>query len=67
MGDGAMVIPSDGEVRAPEDGEVCFVFDTKHAIGFETASKLALLLHMRPHWRLRYSARSFPKTRKSVS
>lgn len=46
MGDGAMVIPSDGEVRAPEDGEVCFVFDTKHAIGFETASKLALLLHM---------------------
>lgn len=46
MGDGAMVIPSDGEVRAPEDGEVCFVFDTKHAIGFETASKHALLLHM---------------------
>jgi len=46
MGDGAMVIPSDGEVRAPEDGEVCFVFDTKHAVGFETSSKLALLIHM---------------------
>lgn len=46
MGDGAMVIPSDGEVRAPEDGEVCFVFDTKHAVGFETSSKLALLIHI---------------------
>ena len=41
-----MVIPQDGEVRAPEDGEVSFVFDTKHAIGFETASGLVMLLHM---------------------
>ncbi len=46
MGDGAMVIPGDAEVRAPEDGEISFVFDTKHAIGFETASGLAMLLHM---------------------
>ena len=46
MGDGAMVIPEDGEVRAPEDGEVSFVFETKHAIGFETASGIAMLLHM---------------------
>ncbi len=46
MGDGAMVIPEDAEVRAPEDGEVSFVFDTKHAIGFETASGIAMLLHM---------------------
>lgn len=46
MGDGAMVIPGDTEVRAPEDGEISFVFDTKHAIGFETASGLAMLLHM---------------------
>ena len=46
MGDGAMVIPEDGEVRAPADGEVSFVFDTKHAIGFETADKTAMLLHM---------------------
>ncbi len=46
MGDGAMVIPEDGEVRAPADGEVSFVFDTKHAIGFETADGTALLLHM---------------------
>jgi PTS system D-glucosamine-specific IIC component len=46
MGDGAMVIPEDGGVRAPEDGEVSFVFETKHAIGFETASGIAMLLHM---------------------
>lgn len=46
MGDGAMVIPEDGEVRTPEDGEVSFVFETKHAIGFETASGIAMLLHM---------------------
>lgn len=46
MGDGAMVIPEDSEVRAPEDGEVSFVFETKHAIGFETASGIAMLLHM---------------------
>lgn len=46
MGDGAMVIPEDGTVYAPEDGEVCFVFDTKHAIGFQTTTGLALLLHM---------------------
>lgn len=46
MGDGAMVIPKDGTVRAPADGEISFVFDTKHAIGFETADGTALLLHM---------------------
>lgn len=46
MGDGAMVIPEENTVYAPEDGEVCFVFETKHAIGFETASGTALLLHM---------------------
>lgn len=46
MGDGAMVIPEEETVCAPEDGEVSFVFDTKHAIGFETAEGSALLLHM---------------------
>lgn len=46
MGDGALVIPAEPEVCAPEDGEVGFVFETKHAIGFETASGTALLLHM---------------------
>lgn len=46
MGDGAVVTPSDAEVVAPEDGEVSFVFDTKHAIGFVTASGTEMLLHM---------------------
>ena len=46
MGDGAVVTPEDAIVRAPEDGEVCFVFDTKHAIGFQTDSGLGLLIHV---------------------
>lgn len=46
MGDGAVVTPEDAVVKAPEDGEVCFVFETKHAIGFQTDSGLSLLLHM---------------------
>lgn len=46
MGDGAVVTPSDSIVSAPEDGEVCFVFDTKHAIGFQTDSGLSLLIHI---------------------
>lgn len=46
MGDGVAVTPEDAIVRAPEDGEVCFVFETKHAIGFLTDSGISLLLHM---------------------
>ena len=46
MGDGAVVTPEDSVVRAPEDGEVCFVFETKHAIGFLTDSGVSLLIHM---------------------
>jgi len=46
MGDGAMVIPTQAEVFAPADGEVVFVFDTKHAIGFETEDGISMLLHM---------------------
>lgn len=46
MGDGAVVTPEDEVVRAPEDGEVCFVFDTKHAIGFMTESGVSLLIHV---------------------
>ena len=46
MGDGAVVTPEDAVVKAPEDGEVCFVFKTKHAIGFLTDSGISLLLHM---------------------
>lgn len=46
MGDGAVVTPVDPIVRAPEDGEVCFVFDTKHAIGFMTDSGISILIHV---------------------
>jgi len=46
MGDGAMVIPAEATVCAPTDGEISFVFETKHAIGFETASGISMLLHI---------------------
>lgn len=46
MGDGVTIMPTDGMVYAPEDGQVCFVFETKHAVGFVTDSGVSLLLHM---------------------
>jgi len=46
MGDGAVVTPTEGTVYAPADGEVEFMFDTKHAIGFQTDSGIPMLLHM---------------------
>lgn len=46
MGDGAAVTPLDPIVKAPEDGEVCFVFETKHAIGFMTDTGISLLIHI---------------------
>lgn len=46
MGDGAVVLPQEAIVKAPEDGEVCFVFDTKHAIGFITDTGVSILIHM---------------------
>lgn len=46
MGDGVMVVPEDDIVYAPEDGEVSFVFETKHALGFETDSGMNLLIHV---------------------
>lgn len=46
MGDGAVVTPKEAIIAAPEDGTIEFVMDTKHAIGFQTDSGLALLLHI---------------------
>lgn len=46
MGEGACMIPEDSYLYAPTDGEVTFVFDTKHAIGFETESGISMLFHM---------------------
>ena len=46
MGDGAVVTPQEPYVRAPEDGTVVFVYETKHAVGFETDSGVSLLIHV---------------------
>lgn len=46
MGDGACITPIGKAIVAPADGEVTFVFDTKHAIGFQTESGIAMLLHI---------------------
>ena len=46
MGDGAMVVPEEGMIYAPEDGEICFIFGTKHAIGFQTESGVTMLIHI---------------------
>ena len=46
MGDGAAVTPEEPVIYAPEDGEVCFIFDTKHAIGFLTDTGISVLLHI---------------------
>ena len=46
IGDGVAVVPTDEIVKAPEDGVVTFIFDTKHAIGFETDQGIALLIHI---------------------
>lgn len=46
MGDGYMVIPSDGEVVAPEDCEIVFVFPSKHAIGLRNGDGMEYLLHI---------------------
>lgn len=46
MGDGAVIMPSKGEVTAPEDGEICFVFPSNHAVGFRTKDGIELLIHI---------------------
>lgn len=45
MGDGIVVIPSDGKVYAPENAKIEFVFPTRHAIGFTTVSGISILVH----------------------
>lgn len=46
MGDGVVIMPKEPYVYAPTEGTVTFVFDTKHAIGFETDSGISLLIHV---------------------
>lgn len=46
IGEGAFVELTSSDVVAPADGKVSFIFDTKHAIGFETKEGVGLLLHV---------------------
>ncbi|MBD7911154.1 MULTISPECIES: PTS transporter subunit IIABC [Clostridium] len=46
MGDGAVVVPVNGDVVAPADGEITFVFPSKHAVGLTTTDGLELLIHI---------------------
>lgn len=45
MGDGVVILPSNGEVYAPFDASVEFVFPSKHAIGLSASDGTQLLLH----------------------
>lgn len=45
MGDGYVVVPSEGAAYAPEDCKVSFVFPTNHAIGLVTEDGLEFLIH----------------------
>ncbi|EKQ55516.1 MULTISPECIES: PTS transporter subunit IIABC [unclassified Clostridium] len=46
MGDGAVIVPSDGNVTAPADGVISFVFPSKHAVGLTTTDGIELLIHI---------------------
>lgn len=46
LGDGVVIMPTGSEVKAPEDGTVLLIFETKHAIGFETDSGVHMLIHI---------------------
>ena len=46
LGDGAAILPSEGNVYAPADGTVVNIMDTKHGIMFVTDSGAELLIHI---------------------
>lgn len=46
MGLGAVVTPTEKNVRAPEDGEVSFVSENGQEIGFRTDSGIELVIHI---------------------
>lgn len=45
MGDGVVILPSEGKVYAPFDAKVEFVFPSKHAIGLTSADGTQVLIH----------------------
>lgn len=46
IGDGFMVMPTDGQVLAPCDADVAFVFPTKHAVGLKASDGTEFMLHI---------------------
>ncbi len=46
LGDGIAVIPSEGKVYAPADGTILSVFDTKHAVCFQSRAGTEILIHI---------------------
>lgn len=46
LGDGIAVIPSEGKVYAPADGTVLSVFDTRHAVCFQSSYGTEILIHI---------------------
>ena len=46
LGDGIAVIPSEGKVYAPADGTILSVFDTKHAVCFQSGAGTEILIHI---------------------
>lgn len=46
MGDGAAVIPADGNIYSPVDGEVTVAYETKHAYGLKSDDGAEILIHI---------------------
>ena len=46
MGEGAAIVPDDGEVSAPFDGVVNTVFPTRHAIGLTNDDGIEVIIHI---------------------
>jgi PTS system sucrose-specific IIC component len=46
MGNGAVVVPTDGAVYSPVNGTVTMLFDTKHAIGLVSDDDVEILIHI---------------------
>lgn len=46
LGDGVMIVPTEGKVFSPFDGEVISLFETCHAIGLRNAAGVEILIHV---------------------